>query len=321
MNSLLHNSDNIYGASYNRREIIDLHSDKHHIYQVSRTVMDADLVISVPKLKVHKKVGVTLNVKNLVGIVTNKNCLTHYTLLPPKKGGDQYPDDLFNPLERALISTERWMYDHLLAPGDWPLEFLHRSIYALHNIFTKRLGIQVTPWKRKLDAGNWYGNNTAWRMAVDLLQILYYADKGNLFSEKQRNTFSIIDGIVGGENEGPLNPDPVPSEVLVGGIDLVATDIVATRIMGFDPYKIPIYNFFLKNYPDIKVLCGDRTWASCLSNKTSSFLNFKPHLGWLGHIEIGDAHEYFSHWSWETRALSIGLLCEKGSSRHRSRHK
>lgn len=34
---------------------------------------DADVYISIPKLKTHQKVGVTLNLKGLVGSISNKN--------------------------------------------------------------------------------------------------------------------------------------------------------------------------------------------------------------------------------------------------------
>ncbi len=110
------NADRLYGAVYHRSETVSCHSGGKQVYEVSGTILNADVVIMVPKLKVHKKVGVTLNAKGLVGIATNKNLIVHYTLGSPKEGGDQYPDGLLTPLEERLIKTERWMYDHFLAP-------------------------------------------------------------------------------------------------------------------------------------------------------------------------------------------------------------
>ncbi|MCS7003264.1 MAG: DUF362 domain-containing protein, partial [Dehalococcoidia bacterium] len=140
--------EKLYGAVYHRQETIAHHTGDIHEYELSATVMTADVVVSVPKLKVHKKVGVTLNAKGLVGVNTNKNYLVHYSVTPPSAGGDQYPDGLLTPMEETIIRIERWMYDHLLAPRQKPLEYLHRAIYALHNRTTRRLGLKVAEWKR-----------------------------------------------------------------------------------------------------------------------------------------------------------------------------
>ncbi|MCS6801250.1 MAG: DUF362 domain-containing protein [Chloroflexota bacterium] len=291
--------EKLYGAVYHRQETIAHHRGARHEYELSRSILTADVVISVPKLKVHKKVGVTLNAKGLVGIATNKNYLVHYTLTPPSQGGDQYPDGLFNPLERALIMLERWMYDHLLAPRKRPLEYLHRSIYAIHNRTTRRLGLKVQEWKRQLDAGNWYGNDSAWRMTLDLLRAFLFADRdGVLCDTPQRRVFSVVDGVIGGDGCGPLTPDPVPAGVLLGGPNLLAVDIVATRLMGFDPSKVrvlsaaladPYFDFGLRAVTDIRVLTDDPAWASCLTDPSSRFLGFRPHPGWVGYLEVQDA--------------------------------
>ena len=258
--------------------------------------MDADVVISAPKLKVHKKVGVTLNAKGLVGVCTNKNHLVHYTLTPPSEGGDQYPNGLFTPMEEALISTERWMYDHLLAPRNPILERFHRSIYWLHNHSTRRLGIKVDERKRMLDAGNWYGNDSAWRMTVDLMRAFLFANnQGKLQNKPQRRTFTVIDGIIGGENNGPLTPDAVPAGILIGSENFLAADVVASRLMGFDPLKVRVlasllqdreFDFGVRQLDEIEVLASESGWVNCLNDVTSTFLNFKPHRGWVGHLEI-----------------------------------
>ena len=213
----------LYGACYWHEDLARHHRARHHEYALSRTVLEADLVINLPKLKTHKKTGVTLNAKNLVGICTDKNCLPHYRLGPPSEGGDQYPDGLFKPYERALIGLERWMYDHLLAPQVRALEYLHRAIYWLHNHTTRRLGLKVDEAKRALDAGNWYGNDTAWRMVADI--------NAAFDRERKGRTFSIVDGVIGGEGNGPLAPDAIKSGLLIAGEDWAAVDKVATQTM------------------------------------------------------------------------------------------
>ncbi|MCQ2553888.1 MAG: DUF362 domain-containing protein [Clostridia bacterium] len=50
----------------------------------------------------------------------------------------------------------------------------------------------------------------------------------------------IIDGIIGGEGNTPAPVDPVDTHVLISGVNSVATDRVATEIMGIDPDTIPL---------------------------------------------------------------------------------
>jgi uncharacterized protein (DUF362 family) len=287
--------DKLYGAVYHRQELIAHQRGEHHEYQVAKTIMNADVVISVPKMKVHKKVGVTLNAKGLVGIATNKNHLVHYTLTPPAEGGDQYPENLFTPMEERLIKLERWMYDHFLARRSKPLEYLHRSIYWLHGKLLKPFGISIPPEKRLLDAGNWYGNDSAWRMTVDLFYLFHFADPNGAFHpQPQRRMFTIIDGVIGGEDKGPLVPSPKAAGVLLAGENFLAVDLVATRLMGFDPMKLRMYNFLLNesgvdygfgSVDDIEIVASEKTWTSCLINKDNRYLDFRPHPGWVGHIE------------------------------------
>lgn len=286
----------LYGAVYHRRELIEDHTNERQIYELSGTVMKADVVISIPKLKTHKKVGVTMNIKGLVGVCTNKNLIVHYSLGSAKDGGDQYPTDHFTPLEERIIKIERRMYDTFLAKQSVPLEYVHRSIYWLHGRFVKPFGIGVAKEKRLLDVGNWHGNDSAWRMCVDLLKLILYADaKGNLHKTPQRKLFTIIDGIVGGENKGPLEPDAKESGVLIGGENLLAADIVAARLMGFDPLKIKTFSnllaetdweYGLKNLDEINVVSTNEKIRDCLHDGTSRFFDYRPYPGWVGHIEI-----------------------------------
>jgi len=284
----------LYGAVYDRDETICHHSGERQEYELSRTVFDSDFVIFVPKLKIHKKVGVTLNLKGLVGACTNKNLIVHYTLGSPSEGGDQYPDGLFTPPQRAAIKFERWMYDQFLSERTVRRELVHRTIYGFFylRVFS-HLGFGIPAKKRLLDAGNWYGNDTAWRMVVDLAKIMHFVDRGGkLHAESQRKMFSIVDGIIGGENNGPLAPDPKPAGVLIGGDCLLAVDLVGTRLMGFDPSKFkqftmldPKYDFGPRKLEEIETRSNEKPFEN-LTDRKNKFLAFKPHPGWVGHIEI-----------------------------------
>ena len=81
-----------------------------------------------------------------------------------------------------------------------------------------------------------------------------------------RKYLTIIDGIIGGEKEAPLEPSPIKSGVTVAAFNPAVSDFVATRIMGIDPNKVPIVkNSFLQdslpifdeNPEEIEVKCSD----------------------------------------------------------------
>ncbi len=53
-----------------------------------------------------------------------------------------------------------------------------------------------------------------------------------------RPALTVIDGFVGMEGRGPVHGTPVQMDLIIAGKDPVATDSVASRIMGFDPHTI-----------------------------------------------------------------------------------
>ena len=53
-----------------------------------------------------------------------------------------------------------------------------------------------------------------------------------------RPAITVIDGFVAMEGRGPVNGEPVKMETIIAGIDVVATDATATRVMGIDPQTI-----------------------------------------------------------------------------------
>src|SRR6185312_2947588 len=66
------------------------HSRGRHQYLIAREVLQADVVINLPKLKSHKKACVTGALKNLVGINGNKEYLPHHRKGGSEGGGDCY---------------------------------------------------------------------------------------------------------------------------------------------------------------------------------------------------------------------------------------
>lgn len=278
----LNNLDRLYGSDFDRSFIVRQHQEGHHKYLVSGTIMKADVVISVPKLKTHKKAGVTINMKNLVGINGDKNYLAHYRIGSPSHGGDEFPNSN-NPLLLFYRWYERFSADHFLAQNKMFYRYLYRicgipsfCCIALYCLFKGKDNVAI--------CGAWYGNDTCWRMCLDLNYVLKYANKdGKICDTPQRRYFSLVDGIVAGEGNGPMKPDPRPIGALLAGKSPFHVDYVASYIMGFDPQKLSQIKTAAKENgvkeDNLKVICKDH--GKIRSYKDINF-DFKEPPTWKG---------------------------------------
>ena len=277
----------LYGSEYDTDELYRHQHGDTHEYLVSRTILDADVVISLPKLKTHKKVGLTVNMKNLVGINGNKNWLPHHREGTPSQGGVQFRDDgLKLRIERGAVAQFKRLFP-LLGPlrpmVAKPVKAVGRRIFGDTNRDTVR-------------SGNWHGNDTTWRMVIDLNRILRYAGAdGVLRNTPVRRTFSIVDAIVAGEGNGPLDPDPKPIGLVLAGDNPVAVDLAAARVMGFDYRKMPVLHRAFDespfplvdfSYGQVDVHSNDSRFDRSLAEFTGPALAFRPHFGWRGHVEL-----------------------------------
>jgi uncharacterized protein (DUF362 family) len=212
---------------YDHRRTERCHSKGRHVYLVNKTILESDVIISVPKLKTHEKVGLTCGIKGCVGAVGHKDSLAHHRYGPPNLGGDEYPNE-FSPL-MFLSKLHDAVYSRSPSQGQKALQLLNNSSRKIVRRFTRSL------------SGSWPGNDTCWRMAVDLARIVEYADgEGQLHQDKQRIHIMLTDGIVGGEGDGPLSPRPVSLGYLSFSDNVAVGDYVNCLFMGFDPEKIPI---------------------------------------------------------------------------------
>ncbi len=282
--------EKLYGADYDRNETRKHHNKGIHEYCISNTILTADVVISLAKMKTHRKGGVTLNLKNLVGINGNKNYLPHFRIGTPEDGGDEYMQ--LNKQQKTALYSQRFFIDKFLAKPNYIKDTLYKlalkSYKLLEPIFFRKVDS-----KQIEGGGSWYGNDTVWRMVVDLNKILIYGDtQGNLFDKPQRKFFNIVDGIMAGEGEGPLVPDTKICGILAGGVNFLLVDLVLIRIMGFDFNKIPIYanSLFLKNYKLTNVKQEETKVCSNI-NIIEDYINkkdyhFKAPSKWKGHIEL-----------------------------------
>lgn len=229
--SLLYNVDSslFRGVFNEREETVAAHTKETQLYTYSKSLYDADVYISIPKLKTHQKVGATLNLKGLVGSITQKNQLVHWRVGSPETGGDEYPD-----LKSYIASKSA--------------KVTHRGAHP--------------------------GNDTIWRMVGDLYQGLL---------KKDRKYFTIIDGILGGEGQGPFCPTSKQSNVLIGGFDLLLADIVAVRYMGMDPNKIKYLQYFIEkdnlNLNDIHVFKNNIEIKDYFTSK-SLYADFQVKGAW-----------------------------------------
>lgn len=279
-----------YGADYDARVVNEHHSGGRHEYLISSSVMQADAIISLPKLKTHKKTGITVSLKNLVGVNGDKNWLPHHTEGSPARGGDEHPNPgLLHRLERSSAAVLRRM--SLALPRIGPR--LHqRARAAGKHVFGDTEDV--------IRSGNWWGNDTVWRMCLDLNKIVLYGNADGTFREpipaNRRRHFALVDGVIAGEGSGPMNPDPKPIGLLLFGLHPATVDAAAAVLMGFDPELIPIVReaFGSTRLPiaewgwrDVR-LESDRTgWKNRTLGELdpSDTFGFAAHFGWAGHIE------------------------------------
>ena len=272
----------LYGASFNMDETNERHRGERHEYMLCRTPMDADVFINLPKLKTHKKVGLTCALKNLVGINANKNWLPHHTEGTPDQGGDQFPTTTTKAkLEHSWMGrAKRLVYGKPL---------LSRMLVPLKKV--GRLFFGDT--QKVVRSGNWHGNDTCWRMVLDLNKCLFDFDGGGQPRSKPIRYLAVVDGIVGGEGNGPMAPDRKPCGTIIAGTHPAAVDMTAAMVMGFDWEKLRLLknSFSMKERSfvsfqpgDIQVASNKPEWDGPLGQATDWF-EFAPHFGWTGAIE------------------------------------
>lgn len=205
------------------------HSPGRHQYLIAREAVDADVVINLPKLKTHKKAGITGALKNLVGINGHKEYLPHHRKGGAERGGDCYPGA--SPLKAAA--------EEMLDVANASRSRRVRRVLPRLASLAVRLG-QVWGGDANLE-GSWHGNDTVWRMCLDLQRVLAYGrPDGTLAGTPQRTVLTVTDAIVAGQGNGPLSPTPMPLGMMTLGVNPAAVEWVHAWLMGFDPGRIPL---------------------------------------------------------------------------------
>lgn len=279
-----------YGADYDDKEVNRRHSGGRHEYLISGSAIKCDVFINIPKLKTHKKAGITVNLKNLVGINADKNWLPHHTNGSPRDGGDQFPDMTFKRrLEHAAATRLRSIALRVPGLGTW---LLRRARGVGKQVFGDNT--------RAIRSGNWWGNDTTWRMCLDLNKVLMYGGADGVLRapkpDQRKPYLCVVDGIIGGQGDGPMDPDPLESGVVMFGCNPAAVDAAAAVLMGFDIGRLPIvrHAFDARGFPlveghwlDVQCISNYPGWTGRLGDiaESGSVLDVRPHFGWTGHVE------------------------------------
>jgi len=263
--------------NYNPTRTDHFHSEGKHEYVVSRKILTSDVIFSIPKLKTHEKVGISCAMKGFVGTVGHKDSLPHHRYGPPRMGGDEYPDDRVGFLHAASAYHD-WVYK--ISPDTRTGSLLHASSRILKKLIRR--------WNPEIE-GAWWGNDTAWRMVLDLVRIATYCtEDGKLQDLPCRKHLALIDGVHGGEGKGPAYPTAVHAGVLMFGDNLPVVDTLCALLMGFNPEKIPMVSestrlgdhpLWSGNLSDEKVIYNSRV-SSIEEIRNSSPYHFKPNAGW-----------------------------------------
>jgi hypothetical protein len=142
--------------------------------------------------------------------------------------------------------------------------------------------------------GGWYGNDTVWRMVLDLNRILIYGrPDGSMADAPQRRVYSLTDAIVCGQGDGPLAPEACPVGAVTFSNSPSAADWTHALLLGLDPERIPQVRESFGNFrwplapPDAQVEVhyqdqAIREAASVLKLGKSA----RPAKGWIGHCEL-----------------------------------
>jgi uncharacterized protein (DUF362 family) len=205
------------------------HAKRKHQFLISRQIIDADLVINLPKLKTHKKAGITCALKNLVGINGNKEYLPHHRVGGSDAGGDCYPGR--NRTKRFL----EYALDRQVVASSYGKAALWRVSVTGVRIICRLQGDKIDV------GGSWSGNDTIWRTCLDLNRILLYGKSdGGMSDGLRRSVLHIADAIVAGQGDGPLAPDPLKMSLIIASRNAAAMDWVSAHLLQYDVEKVPI---------------------------------------------------------------------------------
>lgn len=272
---------------YDGKDTISHHNKNHNEYKVSDALLQADVVINIPKPKTHRIAGYTGALKNMIGINTRKEFLPHHQKGAEKNKADEYTDS-FTWL-KWFNSTANDKRNHAIKMHYDRLEKIYNNIGRI----TGRKLDKLEP--NRYRNGMWYGNDTIWRTILDVNYIVNYADKnGKIQHEPQRKIIHIGDMVISGDYEGPLNP----SYKRVGGLlfsdNAIEFDYCLVKLMGFDWKKFKVLmnalkdtRLFHSDREEIILKSNDERYSKIVDEIVDDF-SFAATSGWKEYLKKGN---------------------------------
>jgi len=284
----IQNIEKVRITNYDPTELLKHHNKNKHEYFIAKEALEADVINNIPKPKAHRKAGITIGLKNFVGVNVRKEYLPHHKLGDKKHGGDEYnKSSYFLRLSSKLLDVANKVKGKKHYKMSKILRILTRVLSGVDKKFIS---------KEKNREGSWYGNDTIWRTITDINKIIQYADKnGKLCKTRQRKIFNIADMIIIGEKEGPLLPSPKYGGIIAASRDIVCFDEVIATILGFDIKKIPLYinvrktkKYTLSDNKEGTIISNNKKWNNKNINniKKEDTIQIEPSNGWKNYIEL-----------------------------------
>jgi len=266
-------------TQYDPDKLAQTHHPGTHQYLLCREAFEADVILSLPKLKMHRKAGMTGALKNLVGLNGNKEYLPHHRLGGTASGGDCYRGRGF------LKRMAEFFYDQANRN-------IGNSRYQWWTRAASLAGLSTTTAQGGLEGG-WYGNDTCWRMVLDLNRILLYGrPDGTMADGPQRKLYSLTDAIVCGQGEGPLAPSPLVVGAVTFSNCAPASDAIHAAMLRLDYRRIAMIREAFGRFrwplaPEGAVPTAVCSGRSLSVNEVAETVGVKAQLpaGWAGHAE------------------------------------
>jgi len=130
-------------------------------------------------------------------------------------------------------------------------------------------------------------------MTLDIAKLVTFGTaNGKVQGTPARSHLVLVDGITGGEAEGPLNPAPVDSRTLIFSDNAALADYAACLLMGFEPQRLPLVRHAL-SHPTHSIFRGDVSSVAALLDGKKVLLQaltkanghrFIPPRGWRNYL-------------------------------------
>ncbi len=126
------------------------------------------------------------------------------------------------------------------------------------------------------------------RVAIAAGKAFYPAAPQGLLRDRPRRFFSVVDAVVAGQGNGPLDLVPVATGLVLAGANPLVVDLACARLMDCDYRRIPMlwkalagHRLPLVNvgYQDIAALSDDSRFAGPLVDWQGRLYAFRPHFG------------------------------------------